>query len=252
MTRLVWNSVGERLFEAGVDQGVLFVDGSDGVPWNGLLSVSESPTGADVTGYFIDGVKYLSLVSSEEFEATIEAFTYPDEFAQCDGTVSVKNGLYITQQARKPFGLVYRTKVGNDVDGIDHGYKIHIVYNALAQPTERANSSWTETIDPETFSWHIVTKPPVFAGFKQSAHFIIDSRETPSYLMHEIEDILFGYQDSEARLPSVDELLAIFTDYASSTFDAGLITDPEPFFQTFDSGSTPDVVETDTIDGGSP
>jgi hypothetical protein len=174
MTRLNWDVVGERTFETGVDRGVLYVDGSDGVPWNGLISVSESPSGADLSEYYIDGIKYLQLLAGEEFTATIDAFTYPDEFASCDGTRSVGNGLFVTQQPRKGFSLSYRSQVGNDVDGISHGYKIHVVYNALAAPSARQRNSLSDSIAPLNFSWQISTKPPRFAGYKPTAHLVID------------------------------------------------------------------------------
>ena len=249
MTRLVWNAVGSRTFEAGVDQGVLYVDGADGVPWNGLISVAESPSGGDVTPFYVDGIKYLNVTSSEEFEASITAYTYPDEFAVCDGTVPVKYGLYATQQPRKSFGLSYRTLIGNDADGIDHGYKIHLVYGASATPTTRANSSMNDSIDPFNFTWKVVTKPPTFVGYKPTAHFVIDSREVPSDLMNQIIDILYGSASAAPRLPSVPELLYIFDEYQTSVFDAGFLT--EEYFATFDAGIIPDA-QTSTIDGGTP
>lgn len=250
MTRLVWNAVGERFFEAGVDRGVLYIEGAEGVPWNGLVSVSESPSGGDITPYYVDGIRYINYCSLEEFEATIEAYTYPDEFAQCEGTVPIKYGLFATQQPKKSFGLAYRTKIGNDVDGIDHGYKIHLVYNAMVEPTPRANKTLTESIEPDNFSWHIVTKPPSFVGYKPTAHFVIDSREVPSDLIIRIENILYGSVVDSPRLPSVLELISIFDDYETSVFDAGHLT--EPYFSTFDRGSLPDAIQTSTIDGGSP
>ena len=250
MTQITWNAPGERFFEAGVDHGVLYIDGADGVPWNGLISVSESPSGGDVTPYYIDGVKYLNDVGPEEFEATIEAFTYPDEFAQCDGTLAVGNGLFTTQQQKKSFGLAYRTLIGNDLDGVDHGYKIHLVYNATASPSEHSHGTQTETIDSNNFSWHLVTKPPSFVGYKPTAHFVIDSRETPSDLMNTINDILYGSATSAPRLPSVPELLFIFGEYETSIFDAGYLT--EEYFVSFDAGSPPSTPETSVIDGGTP
>lgn len=247
--RLAWNVVGERVFEAGVDQGVLYVDGADGVPWNGLVAVTESPSGGEVTPYYVDGVKYLNHSASEEFEATIEAYTYPDEFAVCDGTLSVANGLFALQQRRKSFGLSYRTKIGNDVDGIDHGYKIHLVYNVTAAPSERPNNTIGDSLSPDNFSWKVVTKPPTMTGYKQTAHFVIDSRETPSDLMNQITDILYGSSTTAARLPSVSELLYIFQEYQASVFDAGFLTDT--YFATFDAGIVGDAY-TSTIDGGTP
>lgn len=250
MPRLTWGAVGERVFEAGVDHGVLYVDGADGVAWNGLTSVSESSSGAELSEYYVDGIKYLQLLAAEEFVATIEAYTYPDEFAQCDGTRPVGHGLFMTQQPRKEFGLSYRTKVGNDVDGIDLGYKIHLVYNALAAPTARPNNTITESVDPFNFSWTISTKPPTFVGYKPTAHMVIDSRDTPSDLLAQIEDILYGSADSDpARLPSVAELIFLFNSYQASGFDAGYLT--EEYFNGFDAGSIGDP-QTALIDGGTP
>jgi hypothetical protein len=249
VTRLVWNAVGARIFEAGVDQGVLYVDGSDGVPWNGLVSVSESPSGGDVSSYYVDGIKYLAVSAAEEFEATVEAYTYPDEFAVCEGTTAIKYGLFATQQPKKSFNLCYRTMIGNDVDGTDHGFKIHLVYNAMVEPTQRSNSTIGDSVSPDNFSWKIVTKPPTMVGYKQTAHFVIDSREVPEDLLDQITDILYGSADTQPRLPSVAELLFIFTEYETSVFDAGFLT--EEYFATFDAGIIP-AAQTSTIDGGTP
>lgn len=248
MPPLTWDAVGERVFETGIDHGVLYVDGADGVAWNGLISVSESPSGGELSEYYIDGIKYLQLLSSEEFAATIEAYTYPDEFAQCDGTRPVGNGLFMTQQPRKQFGLSYRTKIGNDVNGVDLGYKIHLVYNVLAAPSARQSSSMTESVDPFNFSWSISTKPPTFVGYKPTAHMVIDSRDTPSDLLVQIEDILYG-SVAPARLPSVAELIFLFNSYQTSSFDAGYLT--EPYFNGFDAGFISDP-QTALIDGGTP
>jgi len=247
MTRLMWNAVGERTFEAGVDQGILFIEGIDGVPWNGLVAVSESPSGGDITPYYIDGIKYLNHVANEEFEATIEAYTYPEEFAQCEGVSLVKNGLFATQQPKKSFGLAYRTKVGNDVDGVDHAYKIHLVYNAMAEPTDRPNNTISDSVDPFNFSWDIVTKPPTFTSYKPTAHFVIDSRDVPSILIELVEDILYGSDASASRLPPVSELLFIFNEYDSEVLDAGTLV--EDYYITIDSGVVPEP-QTSTIDGG--
>lgn len=248
MTTLVWNAVGERRFEVGVDRGVLYIDGN-GVPWNGLVSVSESSSGGDVKPYYIDGVRYLNHAELEEFEATIEAYTYPEEFALCDGTAPVANGLFVTQQTKKSFGLSYRTRVGNDVDGTDHAYKIHLVYGAMAEPSDRSHDTMSESIDPFHFSWRIQTKPERFKGYKPTSHFVIDSREVPVDLMKQVNDILYGSDTSSARLPSVAELLFIFTEYETSVFDAGHLSDE--YFAVFDAGEISDPY-TSTIDGGTP
>jgi hypothetical protein len=250
MTRLEWDTVGERIFEAGVDHGVLYVDGSDGVPWNGLTSVSESSSGAELAEYYIDGIKYHQLLSAEEFIATIEAFTYPDEFDVCDGTRPAGNGLFMTQQTRKSFGLSYQSKIGNDVRGLDKGYKIHLVYNALAAPSSRQRNTLSENVEPMTFSWSITTKPQSFVGFKPTAHVVIDSVETPNDLMQDVIDILYGTDDTAARLPSVSELIAIFNSYQTSYFDAGRLIDP--YYNGFDAGVTPTEPETALISGGIP
>lgn len=247
MTRLVWGAIGERFFETGVDRGTLYVEDMDGVAWNGLVSVTESPNGGGISEYFIDGVKYLQQAAAEKFEATIEAYTYPEEFEICDGTVNVIRGLKMTYQPKKSFGLCYRTRVGNDVDGVDYGYKIHLVYNALAEPSQRDNKSIGESIDLDNFSWHIVTQPEDFTGYKPTAHLIIDSREVPSDLLKQIEDILYGAADTESRQPSPDELIFLFNSYHASAFDAG--DADEPYYITFDGGPAL-ADQSSTIDGG--
>lgn len=249
MTRLKWNAIGERTFEAGIDRGVLYVDGSDGAPWNGLVAVSESPSGGEVTPYYADGVKYLNHVSNEEFEAVVEAYTYPEEFAVCDGTVSVSNGLFATHQRKKSFGLAYRTKLGNDVKGADHGYKIHLVYDATAFPTERQYSSLGDTVDPTNFSWRIVTKAPEISGVVPTAHFVIDSNDVPSDLLTQVEDILYGSETAAPRLPSVSELFFLFNEYESTWFDAGTLV--EEYFNEFDAGVVGEE-QTSNIDAGGP
>lgn len=210
MTRLTWGASGLRYFETGVDRGVLYLPGKDGVPWNGLKSVAEAPSGGEPRPYYIDGIKYLNVASAEEFIATLEAFSSPPEFAICDGTLSLHNGLFVTQQPRSQFGLAYRTLVGNDIQGVDHGYKIHLVYNALAAPSQRSNQTVGTGVQPLSLSWQITTTPPRMTGVKPTAHFVIDSRLTPKRLMDAIEDILYGTVDDAARMPSVDELRALF------------------------------------------
>lgn len=248
MTRLGWSLASERVFEAGVDQGVLYLPNVPGVPWNGLVSIAEAPTGADITPLYVDGVKYLDQIGMEEYAATIEAFTYPEEFAQCEGISSVSNGLFVAHQQRKTFGLSYRTLIGNDIDSVDHAYKIHLIYNATASPTERSNTSMTDSIDPFNFSWAIVAKPPVYAGYKPSSHLIIDSSKVPIDLLSSVENILYGEIGSDPRLPSVSELVYLFTEYGSTSFDAGHLTDT--YFAGFDAGRVTDGPRTSTIDGG--
>lgn len=249
MPRLVWNAEGERIFEAGVDRGVLYLAGLDGVPWNGLVSVSESPGGGEVTPYYIDGIKYHNQSAAEEFKATLEAFTYPDEFAICDGTASIGNGLFATQQGRKSFGLTYRTRVGNDEESVEHGYKIHLVYGATAQPSSFKYGSLAETIEPENFSWELFTKAPIEPGIKPTAHFVIDSRATPNDLLTKIEDILYGTDETLARMPSVAELLFIFADEELMILDGGELTDEQ--FAVYDAGEL-DEPQTSVIDAGDP
>lgn len=247
MTRLTWGDVGDRFFETGVDRGALYVEGFDGVPWNGLVAVNESPTGGEVSSFYFDGVKINRRFSSEEFEATLEAYTYPDEFGICDGTHPIANGLFATQQRRKSFGLSYRTKVGNDVDGAEHGYKIHLVYGASASPSPKDNKTMGDTVEPFNFSWKLTTKAPAIRGRKRTAHFVIDSRETPSDVLSQIEDLLYGTADTPARMPSVPELVYIFESATATFFDAGTFIDP--YYATFDAGAFADVA-TSTVDGG--
>ena len=211
MTRLAWGSAGERFFESGADRGVLYLPNEEGVAWNGLKSVSESPDGGTPTPYYVDGYKYINVASAEDFKATISAFSAPAEFGICDGTALIHNGLFATQQPRKAFGLSYRTRVGNDIEGVDHGYKIHLVYNALAAPSTRESVSLSNSPTPTSLSWAISTTPPKITGLRPTAHFVIDSRMTPWRLLAKIEDILYGTGSTSPRLPSVDEIMSIFS-----------------------------------------
>lgn len=248
MTRVTWGAPGKRFFETGVDRGVLFMDDKAGVPWNGLVAVNETPVGGDTIPYYIDGFKYLNRTAREEFEATIEAFTYPEEFEVCDGSLSMGTGLFATQQPRKAFTLAYRSLVGNDVDGVAHAYKIHIIYNALVAPSTRNHQSIGDSVDPDNFSWKVTTKAPGNRGYRPSAHFMIDSRKTPSGILQTIEDLLYGTSTSTPRVPSVQELIFIFNSDAPASFDAGIVGDA--YFITFDGGATPTEAQTSTIDGG--
>lgn len=249
MTRLMWNNVGERFYEAGVDRGVLYVD-NIGVPWNGLVSVTEEATGGDPTPYYLDGVKYLNRQTPEEFGATIEAYTYPDEFSACDGSAYVDNGLYAGQQPRKSFGLAYRSLIGNDVQGPEHGYKIHLIYDALAAPSSKTSSTLSESISPFNFTWSVSTRPSRIARRRPTSHFVIDSRKTPRNLLVQIESVLYGSSEGEPRLPSVDELVYMFENYALGVFDARVVG--QPYYNTFDGGKPPTTIQTSTIDGGVP
>lgn len=209
MTRLTWGDSGERFYETGVDRGVLYTNGV-GVPWNGLTAVKESPSGAEPTPYYIDGVKYRNLSAAEEFEATIEALTSPTEFNVCDGVAQIHNGLFVSEQPREPFDLCYRNLIGNDLDGEDHGYKIHLVYNALTTPSERANGTLTDTPEAMSLSWAISTMPPTLVNRRPSAHFVIDSRTTDPAVLVDLEDILYGSATLTASIPTATELVALF------------------------------------------
>lgn len=215
MSRIVWDRTGERLYETGVENGVLYVRNADGVyllgvPWNGLISVTESPSGAEATPQYADNIKYLNLVSAEEFAATVEAFTYPDEFAACDGSAEIVPGVHIGQQSRRTFGLAYKTVLGNDVDGNDLGYKLHLIYGALAAPSEKAYATINDTPEAITFSWEISTTPVIVPGFKPSASLTINSTKVSAANLSILEDILYGTDEEDARLPFPDEVAAIF------------------------------------------
>lgn len=211
MTRLDWNTPGTRYYETGVDRGVLYVGAEVGVAWTGLISVSETPSGGDPKPFYIDGEKYLNLASAEEFEATISAFSSPLEFGPCDGVKSIQNGLFVTQQPRKQFGLTYRTKVGNDTQGVEHAYKIHLVYNALSGPSNRTSNTQSESADPTTFQWDITTLAPAITNYRPTAHLVVDTRYTDPEVLLELEDFLYGNESGSASLPTPDELIAIFS-----------------------------------------
>ena len=216
MSRLTWDNTGERLFETGVKNGVLYpiqADGkyTKGVAWNGLISVTESPSGAEATALYADDIKYVNLLSNEEFGATIEAYTYPDEFAECDGSGTLAEGVLLGQQKRKVFGLCYRTTIGNDVDGNDHGYKLHLVYGCLAAPSEKAYSTINDNPDAITFSWEVTTTPVNVTGFKPTSQITIDSTKVAEEKMTAIEALLYGSEQKEASLPLPDELASVLS-----------------------------------------
>lgn len=214
MAKLVWDESGKRVYETGVRNGVLYVQGESGsyekgVAWNGLTAVTESPSGAEPTALYADDIKYLELFSAEEFGATIEAYTYPEEFEACDGSASLGKGVTIGQQDRKAFGLCYRTVVGNDVKGNEHGYKLHLVYGAKAKPSEKAYATVNDSPEAVTFSWEVTTTPVNVAGFKPTASVTIDSTKIDADKLKAIEDKLYGTQDQEPTLLMPDEIKQI-------------------------------------------
>ena len=215
MSKLVWDVTGERYYETGVKNCVLYIPTSGvynkGVAWNGLTAVTESPSGAEATALYADDMKYLNLYSAEEFGATIEAYTYPDEFAACDGSAELTDGVLIGQQKRTPFGLCYKTTIGNDTDGNDHGYKLHIIYGAMASPSEKAYSTINDSPEAITFSWEITTTPVTVAGFKPTSYIVIDSTKVNSTKLTALEGILYGSENVEPRLPLPDEIKTLMT-----------------------------------------
>ena len=215
MSKIVWDQTGERLYETGVNHGVLYIPTSGvyskGVAWNGLTAVTESPSGAEATALYADDIKYLNLMSAEEFACTIEAYTYPDEFAECDGSASLVAGVNIGQQPRKTFGLCYRTTVGNDTDSNAHGYKLHMVYGCLAAPSEKAYATINDSPEAITFSWEVSTTPVNVTGHKPTALLTIDSTKADPAKLAALEKILYGDTDTEARLPLPDEIATLMT-----------------------------------------
>ena len=214
MAKLVWDKSGERLYETGVKQGVLYVQDTagtypKGVAWNGLTAVTESPSGAEATALYADDIKYVNLVSAEELGGTIEAYMYPDEFAECDGSIALTPGMYIGQQDRKTFGLCYRTTLGNDTDSNNHGYKLHIIYGALAAPSEKAYATINDSPEAITFSWEFKTTPVNVTGHKPTASIVIDSTKVDAEKLAALEKILYGDDTGDGpRLPLPDEVLS--------------------------------------------
>jgi len=216
MPALVWDDVGDKLYETGVDHGVLYLPDvagvyNTGVAWNGLTTVTESPSGADPNPQYADNIKYLNLLSAEEFGGTIEAFTYPEEFGLCDGTELPAPGVAVGQQGRKSFGLSYRTKVGNDVDGVDYGYKLHLIYGALAAPSEKAYATINDSPAAISFSWAITTTPVPVTDYKPTALIVVDSTVVDPVDLASLEALLYGADLVEAALPMPDEVIALFT-----------------------------------------
>lgn len=237
MAKLEWDKVGERFFEAGVDRGVLYLATNGiydtGYAWNGLTAVTESPSGAEANAQYADNMKYINLISAEEFGCTIEAFTYPSAFGQCDGSAEVEQGVYLGQQSRRPFGFSYRTLIGNDLVGTDLGYKIHLVYNAQAAPSERSNGTVNDSPEAMTLSWEVTTTPAqvgVIGGksYRATAHITIDSTKADPTALAALETILYGSAGVDPRLPAPADVVALF---------AGAITVVTPASPTFVKGT---------------
>lgn len=249
--KLKWDQVGERVYETGTDHGVLYIPDANGVyndgyAWNGLTAVTESPSGAESNPQYADNIKYVNITSAEEFGGTIEAFTYPKEFAQCNGEVIV-GGVTIGQQGRKMFGMAYRTLIGNDTEGTDHGYKIHLVYGAQAAPSEKAYQTVNDSPEAMGFSWELTTTPVEVPGtnpvtgkpYKPTATLTIDSRDTPAANLQALEDILYGTEGADPRLPLPAEVLTIL--------GAASITEVETQAPTYDAGT--DIITIPTVSG---
>lgn len=223
MAKIKWDQSGERLYETGVKNGVLYLQSEGtypkGVAWNGLTAVTESPSGAEATALYADDMKYLNLYSAEEFGATIEAYTYPEEFAKCDGSAELAKGVMIGQQTRTAFGMCYRTVVGNDTDGEAHGYKLHIIYGAMASPSEKAYATINDSPEAITFSWEVTTTPVNVANAKPTASIVIDSTKADSTKLQALEEILYGKDGTgdqqtgavDPRLPLPDEIKTLMT-----------------------------------------
>lgn len=208
MTQITWDGTGQRYYHTGIDQGVLYVDGLPGVAWNGLTAVTRAPAGGTAQPYYIDGVKYSNNPVPEEYQATIQAYTYPAEFEQCDGSVPIRNGMFLSGQRRKHFGFSYRTTVGNDLSQKD--YQINLVYGATAEPTTRGHKAINDTTQVTEFMWKITAMPPPVSGYRNGAHIVIDSRYTDPQALLGIEEVLYGTASTAPRLPSFQELLDLY------------------------------------------
>lgn len=215
MVALTWDQVGERFYETGVDHGVLYLMDqagvyNTGVAWNGLTTVTETPSGAEASPQYADNIKYLNMVSAEEFGATIEAFTYPEEFGECDGSATPAPGVVVGQQGRKMFGLSYRTLKGNDVDGTEFGYKLHLLYGCRAAPSEKAYATINDSPEAIAFSWEITTTPAPVTDYKPTSLIVIDSTVVDSADLTALETLLYGAGATEAALPTPDAVIALF------------------------------------------
>lgn len=257
MTKILWDQIGERRYETGVDQGVLYIPNAGiydtGFAWNGLTTVTEQPSGAESSKQYADNIVYVNLVSAEEFSATIEAFTYPDEFAQCDGTAVPQAGVSVGQQSRKSFGLCYRTKIGSDLDG-NLGYKLHLVYGATAAPSEKAYSTVNDSPEALSFSWEVTTVAVPVTGLKPTAVLTIDSSKVNSANLASLEAALYGTAGTTPRLPLPDEVITMFagaqalvTPLAPTATTAGVITIPAVTGVTYRRGDTNATVLAGTV-----
>lgn len=215
MARITWDSVGSRTYEYGVDRGVLYVGSANyGVAWNGLINVNSSSNSVDPETYYLDGFKYYAHTLAQDFSASIEAYTYPDQFNRCEGYAEDEHGLGYDTQRQESFGLSYRTKVGNDTDGTGHAYKIHIIYNALAKPSERSHETLGDDLEPTTFSWDLTTTPIATPNRFPTAHFVLDSRKIKSDTLEYVESVLYGSIGVTPRLPEPSELITIISDWS--------------------------------------
>lgn len=240
MTALSWDQVGERFYETGVDHGVLYIPNSagayvDGVAWNGLTNITESPSGAEPNAQYADNIKYLNLYSAEEFGATLEAFTYPPEFNQFDGLATPTPGVMIGQQSRKVFGLSYRTKIGNDLEADDYGYKLHLVYGCQASPSEKAYSTINDSPEPITFSWEIATTPVAVPGYKPTSIITIDSTVVDADALATLEGFLYGTVSTDPSLPLPAAVMALFAGTVT------VVTPTQPAFDDVDEITIPSV-----------
>lgn len=216
MAKLVWDQIGERAYETGVDRGVLFPFSAGaypkGVAWSGLTNITETPSGAEDTAFYADNIKYLTLKSAEELGITLECYTYPDEWKECNGEKEVAAGVNIGQQSRTTFGLAYRTKIGNDTEGHEHGYKIHLIWGCSASPSERAYGSINDSPEPATFSYEISTTPVMLDGYNATSIATIDSRTAEAEKLKALEDMIWGTAENEAKLPLPSELVELFAE----------------------------------------
>jgi hypothetical protein len=217
MTALVWDQPGNKKYEAGVDRGVVFAEGQPPAAWNGLVNVSGASSEAQMSTYYLDGVRYLALVSGSDFQGTIEAFTYPEEFAVCDGSQSLAAGLWASEQPPVKFDLTYRTLLGNDIENIDDGYKIHLIYNAMVVPATKSFKTLSADSDPSNFVWTFDTTPEQIPGIKPTAHLVVDSKKTNPFLLEELEQILYGSETDEPRMIPPAELAALFQTWTTLT-----------------------------------